>query len=274
MRGRDFVKHGAGPAVHRSQRQRETNYGDAQRVDVDGVGTLFTMHNPDSSEATPLLVTVECVELFIPPAAVGTFDFRPFVRLSWGNGAGSVDGDFEATQRQRIPIVASSVDASCFIKALPLAGGTGVGPPVVPVGAFARFRGFVAPGTDGAPLFPSQWVTQFNAATGVLAKGQSRLALLRAFAAAHAVTVVPYFLLFDQATAPVPGDIPVDGMPLTVAGPVGAALGVSGPLPGILPQGQTRAYTRGIAWGISSTPFVFTADPDGLVAFVAAEIAS
>jgi hypothetical protein len=272
MSGRVFVKHGAGPAVHRSQRQRETNWGDAQRVNVAEVGTLFTMHNPDSSDATPLLVTVQCVELFIPPAAVGTFDFRPMVRLSWGNGAGSVDGDFDCTQRQRIPIVASSVDVSCFIGAFVLPGVGGN--PAVPAGAFARFRAFVAPGTDGAPLFPTQWQTQFNVSTGVLAKGQSRLASLRAFAQDHVVTVVPYFLLFDKATAPVAGDKPVDGMPLTVAGPTGAALGVSGPMPGILPQGQTRAYVNGIAWGISTSPFVFAADPDGLVAFVAAELAS
>jgi hypothetical protein len=272
MSGRVFVKHGAGPAVHRSQRRREANWGDAQKVEQDGRGTLFTMHNPDSSDATPLLVTVECVEIFIPPAAVGTFDFRPMVHLSWGNGAGSVEGDFDCTARQRIPIVASSVDAIAFIGAFPLPGVPGA--PAVPPGAFARFRAFVAEGTDGAPLFPTQWVTQFNAATGVLAQGQTRLASLRAFAQDHAVTVVPYFLLFDKATAPVAGDKPVDGMPLTVAGPITAALGVSGPTPGILPQGQTRAYVNGIAWGISTSPFVFAADPDGLVAFVAAEFAS
>jgi hypothetical protein len=267
-----FVKHGAGPAVHRSQRQREANWGDAQTATANQQATLFTMHNPDSSEATPLLVTVQCVEFFIPPAALGTFDFRPMVHLSWGNGASSVDADFDCTQRQRVPIVAASVDAYGFIGAFPLPGVGGK--PVVPPTAFARFRAFVAPGTDGAPLFPTQWQTQFNASTGVLAVGQSRLASLRAFAQDHAVTVVPYFLLFDKAVAPVAGDKPVDGMPLTVAGPIGAALGVSGPMPGILPQGQTRAYVNGIAWGISTSPFVFAADPDGLVAFVAAELAS
>jgi hypothetical protein len=96
---------------------------------------------------------------------------------------------------------------------------------------------------------------------------------LRAFAADAATAKVPYFLLFDQATAPAPGDIPVDGMRLPIGGPVGAATGVSAPS-GLMPQGETAGYIHGIAWGISSTPYVFTADTDNLTAFVRAEFLS
>jgi hypothetical protein len=250
-------------------RERVTNYGDAQLVTDTGRETLFTLHKNDGG---PLLVTVQCVEISIPVGSIGLADFRPMVHLEWGHGASSVGADFDCTFRQRIPLACSTVEASAFIGAFPLAGGAG--PVAVPAGSIAKFRSFVSEGTDDLPMAPTQWVTQFNAATGVLATAQARLMSLRAFAKDSAVTKVPYFLLFDSAAAPAPGAVPVDGMPLTVAGPITAALGVSGPSPGFLPQGQSRAYVNGIAWGISSTPYTFTADTDGLTAFVSAELLS
>jgi hypothetical protein len=252
----------------RVQRERVTNYGDAQSVKDQGRETLFTLHKNDGS---PLLVTVQCEELVIPPASIGTADFRPMVHLEWGHGASSVGGDFDCTFRQRIPIAASTVEAQCFIGAFAKAGGAG--PVKVPVGSSAKFRAFVSEGDDGLPLAPTQWETQFNAAAGVLRVGQQRLMSLRAFAGASAVTVVPYLLMFDQVTVPVAGDVPVDGMPLEVAGPVTAALGTSVGR-NRMAQGQSRAYVNGVAWAISSTPFVQTVDVDGLLAFVSAEFLS
>ena len=258
-------------ALRTTIRQRVTNYGDAQLVRAQERQTIFTMQKDQGS---PLLVTVQCVEFSIPTADLGTADFRPMVRLSWGHGASSVDADFDCTYRQRIPVAASTAEVQAFIGVFPIPGGASP-LPVVPDAAFARFRGFVSEGTDDLPMAPTRWVTQINQSTGVLAEGQARLVALRAWSPAATPAHVPYFLLFDQPTAPVGGEIPVDGMPLVVAGPVGAATGTSGPIPGLLgPESNTSSFTRGIAWGISSTPYVFTADPDALTAFVRAELLS
>jgi hypothetical protein len=252
----------------RVQRERVTNYGDSTTVTDQGVSTLFSMHKNDGGQ---LLVTVQCEKLVIPAASIGTADFRPMVHLEWGHGASSVGADFDCTFRQRIPLSCSCVDASCFIGAFPKAGGAG--PVKVPIGSSAQFRAFVSEGVDAEPLVPTQWETQFNESAGVLRVGQQRLMTLRAFAADSAVTKVPYLLLFDQVTVPAAGDVPVDGMPLEVAGPVTAALGVSVGR-NLMAQGQSRAYVNGVAWAISQTPYVMTVDVDGLTAFVSAEFLS
>ena len=74
---------------------------------------------------------------------------------------------------------------------------------------------------------------------------------------------VEYFQLFDLDAPPVNGDIPDDGAPVP---PVNAVTGGLVPVP----MGETRGFVNGIAWGMSSTPFVFTAT--GTHVFVSAEI--
>jgi hypothetical protein len=278
--------------VPQTRRERATNFGDVQDVENNGKAALFTAHKGNrrfsgrmgnvpvelsqtEAEGTALLLVVEPNEFTVPAGAFNTIDLRPFVHVEWGHGGASVGADFEVTYRQRIPLVGSSVEVSVFIKALPKPGVPPPVPLIVPEGSFLKVRAFLSEGIDGERLVPTTWTTQFGASTGVLTDEPARLATLRAWAPAPAapLTVVPYFLLFDQTTAPVPGDLPIDGQPLDVAGPVGAALGTSTPSP-LIAQGETRAYVRGVAWGISSTPFVFTPDPDALEAFISAEFMS
>jgi hypothetical protein len=254
--------------LRRTLRERVTNYGDAQTVTDEGQPTIFTFHGNDGEQR---VLIVQCEEIFIPPAAVGLADFRPMVHVEWGHGASSVNGDFDCTFRQRIPVAGSTVEVSGFIGVFKLPAGAG--PLTVPTGARVKLRAFMSEGIDGLPLFATQWVTQFNSDRGVLAVGQARLASLRAFAADKATAKVPYLLLFDKATAPVAGDVPIDAMRLPIGGPVGAATGVSTPS-GDLPMGQTAGYVHGVAWAISSTPYVQTDDTDALTAFVRAEFLS
>jgi len=243
--------------ITHTRRQRVTNYGDAQAVQGAGRATLFTMHK---EHADPLLLTVVCEELVIPPAAIGTGDFRPMVHIDWGHGASSVETDVDVTFRQRFPVVASTMDVQGFIGAFPFPG-QAAAPPVPPESS-ARFRAFVGEGLDGLHLFATRHATQMNQATGVLAKGQARLAGVRVFN--PAVAGVPEFLLlFDQDATPVAGDVPFDGAPVP---PTNAAFGGLTPIP----MGETRGFVRGIAWGMSSTPFVFT--PTGTRVFVVAEL--
>jgi hypothetical protein len=243
--------------ITHTRRQRVTNYGDAQAVQGAGKATLFTMHK---EHADPLLLTVVCEELVIPPAAIGTGDFRPMVHIDWGHGASSVETDVDVTFRQRFPVVASTMDVQGFIGAFPFPGQPAA--PAVPREALARFRAFVGEGLDGLRPFATRHATQINQAEGVFAEGQARLAGVRVFNPAT-VGATEFFLLFDQDKAPATGDVPFDGAPVP---PANATFGGLTPIP----MGETRAFVRGIAWGMSSTPFVFT--PTGTPVFVVAEL--
>src|SRR5215472_12965597 len=148
--------------ITHTRRQRVTNYGDAQAVQGAGRATLFTMHK---EHADPLLLTVVCEELVIPPAAIGTGDFRPMVHIDWGHGASSVQTDVEVTFRQRFPVVASTMDVQGFIGAFALPGQP---PPSVPPDATARFRAFVGEGLDGLRPFATRHVTQLGTSAGLL----------------------------------------------------------------------------------------------------------
>jgi hypothetical protein len=234
---REIVTHG--------RRERPTNYGDA--LAVSG-GTRATIFSRRVEQASWLLVTIECVSFSIPAgAAVG--DYRPMVHLKWGHGATDVETDIEVTYRQRFPVCASTLECEGFIQAFIFPGQAGP-PPNVPAGATARFRAFVAEGVDGLPLYASRWTTQLNVAAGVLATSQARLGSIKVVNPA-AAGGPDFFLLFDKATPPAGGDVPFDGAVLPLATAAGGQL--------VLPQGQTRAFVHGIAWGISSTLFTYTA---------------
>ena len=210
-------------------------------------------------EGRACMLTAECVGFSIPDGAPAG-DYRPYLLVKWGHGASSVAAEIDVTRRQRFPIAASSVSAEAFIKVFPFPGQSTA--PAVPDGAQAQIRAFVSEGVDGIRLFPTRWVTQLSQASGVIATGQQRLASLHAFQGGAGLV---YLLLFDKAALPAGGDVPFDGMPL----PAPAAA-----VPGLvdLPMGETRGFVNGIAWGISSTPFVYTAAATD--AFVCAELAS
>jgi hypothetical protein len=242
--------------IPHTRRERVSNYGDSAEVHGSEKKPLITLRK---QQGDALLLTVQCETFSIPKASLGTADFRPMVHVTWGHGGTTAETnegssaqtnlDLDVTYRQRFPVAASTLDVECFIAAFPKPSG---GSPVkVPDTAVAKFRGFVSEGVDGLRLFASRWVTQLNASTGVFARGQSRLASVRAFNPATAGSPV-FFLLFDQDTAPTGGEVPFDGAPLPLTNPTTGGL-----VP--IPMGETRAFTRGIAWGVSSTPFSFTA---------------
>lgn len=245
---REIVEHG--------RRKRVTNYGDAQETHDAKRVSIFSMRGED---AWPLLLTVQCVEFKI--AAGGPAgDFRPMVRVKWGHGATDVETDIDVTFRQRFPVVASTIEAEAFIGTFPFPGQPN--PTPVPVGSFARFRAFVGEGLDGLRPFASRWVTQIGQAQGLFVAGQARLASVRVFNPTLQ-GAAEFFLLFDKGAPPVAGDIPFDGAPVP---PFNALTGglVS------IPMGETRAFVNGIAWGMSSTAFLYT--PTNTAVFVAGEL--
>ncbi len=231
-----------------TRRERVTNYGDTVVVKGKQRPTAFTVQKGDGA---PMLITAQVEDFFVPAAAVGTADFRPFLHVEWGHGATMARSDFDVTFRQRIPLACSTVEVQAFIAALPFPGQTGR-VPSVPDDARAKIRAFVSEGLDGIRLFPTRWITQTNLSAGVIADEQARLATLRAFNPATTESGASLFLLlFDQDSTPSGNEQPIDGMPLPFN--TRAFGGLAN-----LPLGETRAFVHGIAWGVSSTAFVHT----------------
>jgi hypothetical protein len=261
-----------------------SNYGTSRTV----VGTQRqSLLDVSKAQADSLVITAECMRFTgIPPGANPNpaniaADFRPVVRVSWGNGDTTVASDFDITYRQRIPIIASSVKAELRIAALPFPGtNTPVGPfdspsnlepttalaTAIPAAATATARAFVSEGMESVGRFPTIWLTHLTEISGVFCVGQCRLATLRAFVAGSTQEGNPqeaFLLLFDKAAVPVAGDIPYDGIPLLTDA-------TNFPILGELPMGQTRAWVNGLAYGVSTTPYLYTASHTNV--FIVAEL--
>jgi hypothetical protein len=247
--------------VPHTKKDRVANYGDTVNVRGRGRETAFALQK---DEGCFLTVTAQVESFHIPDTAQGTADFRPYVHVEWGHGATVARADFDITWRQRIPLVASTVQVQVFVAALPFPGqGT---PAQVPDDARLKARVFVSEGVDATRLFPAQWQTQINQSTGVLSAAPTRLSSLRAFNPAPAPSrqaTSLFLLLFDKDSAPVATDVPMDGLPLPFNTPNFDGLAR-------LALGETRAFVRGIAWGVSTTPFVFT--PSSTPIFLAYEL--
>src|SRR5215475_10132002 len=107
--------------VPHTKRERVANYGDTVTVTGQDRTTAFDLQKDQDS----FLTVVAQVESFsVPQAASGTADFRPFLHIDWGHGGTMARGDFDITWRQRIPLVASTVQVQLFIAAFPFPGQT------------------------------------------------------------------------------------------------------------------------------------------------------
>jgi hypothetical protein len=238
--------------IPHTKKDRVANYGDTVNVRGRGRETAFVLQK---DEGCFLTITAQVESFSVPANAQGTADFRPYAHVEWGHGATVARADFDITWRQRIPLVASTVQVQVYVAAFPFPGQAAVAP--VPEGARLKARVFVSEGVDATRLFPAQWQTQIDQSTGVLANASARLASLRAFNPAPAPAgqgASLFLLLFDKDSIPVATEVPMDGLPLPFNAP--NLHGLAG-----LPLGETRAFVRGIAWGVSTTPFVFTPSP-------------
>ena len=226
--------------VPHTRRERVANYGDSVAVVGTGRSTLFD-HTGETGSS--ILLTVECTKFFVPPGApVG--DFRPYVHVEWGHGGSNAETNLDATYRQRFPVCASMFKVQAYIASLPLPATPNTPGVPVPSGTLAKFRAFVCEGTDALPLFATRWVSQLGLSSGLVTPKQARLARARVVAIPAAGS---YFQVFDLATTPPHGSVPVDVVAVDVAGNA------------LLDVGQTRAFVRGLSWGMSSTLATFTA---------------
>jgi hypothetical protein len=249
--------------IPHTRRERVANYGDAVNVKGQGRAAAFTLSKQQGFQFT---ITAQVEEFTIPLAAIGTADFRPYLHIEWGHGASIARTDVDITWGRRIPLVCSTAQAQLFIKPLPFPGQALPVPPV-PDGAICKARTFISEGIEGTRLFPTFWQTQISQRVGVFSTAAARLVTFRGFnpaAAPGGATTSLFLLVFDQDVVPVAGDVPMDAVPLPFNSP-------TLPATAVLPLGETRAFVHGIAWGVSSTAFLFTDVPAAAIQ-VAAEI--
>jgi hypothetical protein len=266
-----------------TRRQKTTNFGDA--LSLVG-GQCLPICSYSAAQSGPASIYVECTELEVPPGLLGSADFRLVVNCDWGAGNASTVSAFDCTYRQRIPVVAGSIELSAWIAAFPyfnasgrtpigsfFAGGlgaAGTGPLAASRLVTAKLRAFIAEGVDATKQLPTMWLTQQNMASGIYVVGQGRLATFKFWA----TDVSPpdngggaselYMQLFDKAALPAAGDVPFDSSPVQ-----------TGAFPEqqqkLLNEGQTRGFVQGFSWGLSTAPFVFAAVSGSQVAFTTAE---
>lgn len=257
-----------------TRRERVVNWGNSATSQGGGITSLLQL---DVEQAEDFLLTIECTEFIVPSDSLGTADYRPYARVSWGHGAADVCGEFEVTQRQQIPVPGSKVTVQVYVKALPLASDEAETiAAYVPGDVVASFRGFVAPSI--AFSVPTFWLTDYGNSSGqivgppasnpLVVGQQCRIVTLRAWGIEAEGPFLRYFMLFDESTAPADGDSPCDIWPLVLSD--------SATSPGItqIPPDAfrfTRAFAQGLGWAISSTPFALTIDT-GAAAFVTVEL--
>ena len=241
------MRNGMREIVPHTRRERVANFGDAQDVVGPGKVTLFDQTGETGDQR---LLTVACEVLFIPPDYPG--DFRPYVFISWGHGASSVATHVDVTWRQRFPFVGSTLKVQAYIASFPLPGAPTSTPAAVPSGALAKFRAFFSEGIDALPLVPARWVSQLGVSSGVFVPRMCRAKTARVCGILAAAS---YFQLFDLAAAPGAGAVPFDVVAVDTNGN------------GRIDLSQTRGFVNGMAWGMSSTPFAFTATGTVVAAF-------
>jgi hypothetical protein len=142
--------------VPHTRRDRVANYGDTVNVRGQGRVTAFDLQQNDGCS---LAITAQVESFSIPPAALGTGDFRPSIHVEWGHGGTMAKSDFDITFRQRIPLVASTAQVQVFIASFPFPGKATA--PRVPDDAKLKARVFVS---DNEPL--SSALRQDDAACG------------------------------------------------------------------------------------------------------------
>jgi hypothetical protein len=249
-------------AIHTRRQTRPANLGDRTSVQGgQGLVSILKAQMGAESEMASLCVTSA---LQVPSGLLGTADYRPMVRVVWGNGGTTIQTDFDVTYRRSVPFATSILYAKAWICALPFPGTNipvgpglldgpstkpGTPPPGVTVAQFntvqAEFSAFFATGQqlDDEPNF---WLTQNNTNQGQFVVGACRVLQSRFYATNLAGAAPAYLQFFDTAAAPVNGDVAFDAVPIAVNTPAEEV------------WSDSRGFLQGFAWGISSTPYAYT----------------
>ena len=246
---------------------RSVNFGDVVTIAGNEIKQLCRV---SLEHASMMTLVVSCDAIEVPAQLMTAFSYRPMVRVSWGNGNMSLQADYDVTVRRSVPLPASYIDVQVWICPLPYPGANvPIGPPLLdgpstrPTTAdatvTAKFSGYIA---DGQALdeFPSIWLTQFDTNAAQFVIGQVRpLSIASWLYATSEGSPTIYLLIFDKATLPVNGDLPVNGTPL----PMNVRVNI--------PMGTTEPLVYGLAWALSTTADRLTLAV-GAQAFVLAEI--
>lgn len=209
-------------------------------------------------ESQPLTVVLDVQQ---PPTQ---WDDQPFAyvwaQITWGTGSGSSSQKFvKVGSHLEVSITGSFVQVDLFLAEAN---------PTVAVDSLnnanygtAQVSAFVARGNRAIPMVSSLIVNITGSpsgvivgATGTLPAGGAHVLSLRGHLQASSSGTELFLQIFDKASAPVNGDVPIDELPL-------------GTTPS--PEAQWRylqplATIAGLSWGVSSTSAVYTAAADNI----------
>jgi hypothetical protein len=232
------------------ERSRAVNHGDRTPLRPGAARQqLAWVSVPDSQ---PWVVYAQA-KVKQPPAGGNFPTVVPFVELEWGHGGASVFATFPVIPGNagqpgnvlRVPLAASMVKASGLL----LDEGGSVLSPQTP--ASAQIACVIAPGFDGIPQVPTEWIS-FSGAAGIVANRPSKLTHLLAYQLTGTGRL--WLMLIDSATAPDPGATPIIAAPL---GGFPALIDLS------FPNGVP--FTQGVWLAVSTDPDVLSATPPATV---------
>jgi hypothetical protein len=254
--------------VRSQERLRKVNFGD--RVQIAGSDGLVELCSANFGEDQAMVtVSGTCTQLVVPAQELGTADYRPMLRITWGAGGSDHTADYDITSQRQIPFPAGAVSVKAWICPLPFPGtnvpigpdllnGPNTRPGTAPATVTARVSATICEG-QALDESASFWLTQFGANAGQFVHGQCRAIQHRfwCYNTADAGGTL-YLLLVDKDGVPANGDLPFDGSPV----PANERQDLS--------EIGTRGYAQGCAWALSSTANVVTLVPDAL-AFITSE---
>jgi len=226
------------PPVRRS---RPVNFGDHTTLRAGAGSQQLAWVSVEDGQSWVVYAQANVTQ---PPPNTESSLVVPFVELEWGHGGASVFATFPvvpATAVQpgnvlRVPLAASMIKVSGVLLDTGGRSLDSTNP------ATAQISCVVAPGFDGIPQVPTEWIPLSGSDASVAAKPSKLTRML-----GHLIQGTPPFwvMLFDARSSPGAGSPPV------VASPVGsfpAAFDI--PFPNGLP------FTQGVWLALSSSPDV------------------
>jgi hypothetical protein len=224
-------------------RGRAVNHGDRTPLRPGAPAAQLAWVSVEHSQSWIVYAQAQVTQ---PPSDTEFSRVVPFVELEWGHGGASVTATFPivpGTEVQpgnvlRVPLAASMVKASGVL----LDEG---GAPLNPTNpAVAKVSCFIAPGFDGIPQVPTEWIP-LSGSSGSVTPRPSKIT--RVFGYLITGSAPLWVMLLDKTGIPARGQVPVVAAPV---GPFPSSFDLS--LPNSVP------FTQGVWLAVSTTPETLT----------------
>jgi hypothetical protein len=209
-----------------TSRKSDVNFGD--RMALHG-GERKSLANISVAEGQAF--TVYAVAEVVAPAGMRIY---PVVGVEWGHGGASVKArEFRIYRRLRIPVVASTINVAGW-----MVDDKGQPPPKTVIG---RMSAFIAPGSDGATLRNTDWIS-LSGPEGLVSAGPEQILTVEGYPAGAPAD--RWLMLFDATARPANGAYPA------LACPARRAFRRD--------RFDAQGFRFGVFWAVSSTPITLT----------------